>query len=242
MTEVSRRPPMFRLESEMVSCVTRWLSRAGLQVRPEFVTPWGICDLVAVAFRPEGVSHRINLRQFKPVSSITRAALLLRVPDVETSKSISMCKLAKDFAPSLPANVIAAEVERLVSDRFLIRTNRGGLQKLNGWMPLHERLIAVELKLTRVDEAFQQANRNLGFADESYAAFPMELAERLAVEPDRWGRYFENGVGLLGVTRRTCKVFVAASASTQSRDSAVQLYCVDKFWRSRDRRGVTKGS
>lgn len=235
MTEVSRRQPMFRLESDMASSVTRWLSNAGLQVRPEFITPWGICDLVAIEFRPEGVSHRLNLRQFKPVSSITRAALLLRVPDVETTKSVSMCKLAKDFATSLSASVIAAEVERLVADRFLIRTNRGGLQKLNGWMPLHERLIAVELKLKRVEEAFQQANRNLGFADESYVAFPMQLAERLAVEPERWSRYFENGVGLLGVTRRTCKVLVAARASKQSRDSAVQLYCVDKFWRSRGR-------
>jgi hypothetical protein len=233
--------PMFQLESEMAPSVARWLSRAGMQVRPQFVTPWGICDLAAIEFRSEGIAQRVRLRQFKPVSSITRAAILLRVPDVDTSQSVSIHRLAKHFSTCISASVISAEVERLLADRFLIRTSRGKLQKINGWTPLHKRLVAIELKLNRIDEAFQQANRNLGFAEESYVAFPMALAMRLQ-NMDRWGDYFKNGVGLLGVTKRTSKVLVSARASNQSSASAVQVYCVDKFWRTRGRKAGFKDS
>jgi hypothetical protein len=108
-------------------------------------------------------------------------------------------------------------------------------------MPLHNRLVAVELKLTRIKEAFQQANRNLGFADESYVAFPMPLALRLPDMNQLCG-YFECGVGLLGVTKRTCKVLVPARVTKKPCDSAVQMYCVDKFWLSRNRPLEARGN
>ena len=222
---------MFRHESDMVPCVIRWMQRAGLHVKSEFVTPWGICDLVGLSFNAEHAIHRSNLRQNKTVASITRAALFLEVPDVEEKKSISMDRLARKFASTVAEEYVATEVERLIADGFLVRTTRGRLQKLNGWMPLQNRLVAVELKLNRIEKALQQARANLGFAEESYVAFPMPTARRIASDPNPWSSYFDDGIGLIGVLHHRCEMLIAPS-STQQYDPAVQLYCVEKFWRT----------
>lgn len=225
---------MFRRESDMAASVIRWMRRAGLHVKPEFVTPWGICDLAGLSFDPEHVSHRLNLRQNKSVSSIMRAALLLEVPDVEKRKSISMSRLASKFASAVDAEQLATEVERLIADGFLVRTPRGYLQKLNGWMPLQNRLMAVELKLNRVEEALQQARANLGFAEESYVAFPMPIARRIASDPTPWSSYFEDGIGLIGVQQKHCEVMIPSNQLASSKhDPVVRFYCVEKFWRTR---------
>ena len=100
-------------------------------------------------------------------------------------------------------------------------------------MPLQDRMVAVELKLSRVEEAMRQALNNLAFADESYVALPGDIARRVASTPSRWSTFFAAGVGLLGVTRSRCQVVVAPRKIEQWRDKPVQLYCVEKFWRSR---------
>ncbi len=47
-----------------------------------------------------------------------------------------------------------------MNDGFIVRTDTQALQKINGWMPLQKRLVAVELKLSRVEEAISQAVNN----------------------------------------------------------------------------------
>jgi hypothetical protein len=224
---------MFLRESEMATSVTRWMRRAGLHVKPEFVTPWGICDLAGLSFNSDHVAHRLSLQQRKTVSSIARAALLLNVPDVDQHKSISMGNLARKFSSTIDMEGVTIEIERLIADGFVVRTSRGRLQKLNGWMPLQNRLVAVELKLNRIEEALAQARANLGFAEESYVAFPMPTARRIAGDPSPWSSYFDRGIGLIGVLRRRCEVLVPYAPSTSSNyDPAVRLYCVEKFWRT----------
>jgi hypothetical protein len=217
----------------MAASVARWMKRAGLHIKSEFVTPWGICDLAGLSFNSEHVTHRLRLRQQKSVTSITRARLLLEIPDVEERRSATIDQLSRKFASSLCKDLIAAEIERLIADGFLARTSRGRLQKLNGWMPLQSRLVAVELKLNRVQEAMTQAKANLGFAEESYVAIPMPLAKRIAFDPRPWSGFFDDGIGLIGVLRHRCQVLIPHSRSSLSRyDPAVRLYCVEKFWRT----------
>ncbi len=223
---------MFHRESDMTPYLTGWMKRAGLHVKSEFVTPWGICDLAGLSFNSERVSQRLSLRQRKSVSSITRAALLLDVPDIEERKSISVSRLVRRYASAVGGELVVAEVEKLIADGFLVRTPRGQLQKLNGWMPLQNRLVAVEMKLNRVEEALAQAKANLGFAEESYVAFPMPMARRIAGDPSPWQSYFDEGIGLIGVMRRRCEILLPYSSSPSSFDPAVRLYCVEKFWRS----------
>lgn len=222
---------MFQRESEMSPIVARWLTSVGLQVRKEFVTPWGICDFVGLQFNKDRVAHRLRLKQLKPVSSITRAALLLQVPEIESSESITLNALIQAFTAMLPAQTVESEIERLICDRFIVRSGQD-LQKVNGWMPLQKRLIAIELKLARVDEALHQAKCNLGFAEESYVAFPMQTAISIANSRSKWADYFSEGVGLIGVQKRHCKTLIPPGSGQQWVNPAVQLYCVEKFWRT----------
>ena len=217
----------------MAASASSWLTARGLVVKSEFVSPWGICDLVGVRFNPKHVAHRLGYRQTKRVASITRAALLLEVPDLETGKSTSLKRMIRDCAPVIPEDIVVKEVQKLEADGFVRRGPRGQLQKLNGWVPLQESLVAVELKLSRIDEAMHQARQNLGFADQSFVGLPADVARRVAATSDRWSEFFDEGVGLLSVGKCRCKVLIPARKSPGWTDEAIQLYCVDKFWRGR---------
>lgn len=221
---------MFSREADMSASVLRWMRRSDLIVKAEFVSPWGICDFVGIQFNPVHVRHRLSLRQRKAVTSITRAALLLEVPDIEERRSISIDRLAKKFSSAIPRECLDRDIARLKSDGFLVQTKQGRLQKRNGWMPLQDRIVAVEAKLNRIEEALQQARANLGFAEESYVAFPLKLARRIAANPAPWTEYFKQGVGLIGVTTTRCELLINSYAEGRSNDPAVRLYCAEKFW------------
>jgi hypothetical protein len=223
---------MLNRESDMVAPAAKWMRSAGLLAKAEFITPWGICDLVGLRFNPDKVAHRLHLRQTRAVNSITRAALLLQIPDVETRESTTLKKLVGQCAAAVPEAVVSEETFRLIADRFVISSS-GRLQKVNGWMPMQDRLVAVELKLSRVEEAMHQALNNLGFAEESYVGLPAEMARRVASNASRWSGFFDAGIGLLSVARRECKVLVEARKTPGRADAAVQVYCVEKFWRTR---------
>jgi hypothetical protein len=224
---------MFAKESEMTASVARWMSSSGMTAKSEFVTPWGICDLVGVRFNRENVARRVELGQTRAVSSITRALLLLRIPDSETGTSITFQRLVQSCEGSIPEETVLRETCRLIADRFVVRSSRRQLQKINGWMPLQDRMVAVELKLSRIDEALRQALNNLGFADESYVALPADVAKRVAGRMSRWPKFVDAGVGLLSVTPRRSRVLVPARNVENWRNKAVQIYCVEKFWSSR---------
>jgi hypothetical protein len=221
---------MFSKEADMSTSVLRWMRRNGLIVKTEFVSPWGICDFVGIQFNPAHVQRRLSLRQKRSVTSITRAALLLQVPDVEDRRSISIDRLAKKFSNTIPRECLDRDIDRLQSDGFLIQTKHGRLQKRNGWMPIQNRIVAVEAKMARIEEALQQARANLGFAEESYVALPLQVAKRIAANPNPWAAYFGQGIGLIGVTTTRCELLIDSSKQELSHDPAVRLYCTEKFW------------
>ena len=224
---------MFIRELDMAASVARWMKSSGLVVKSEFVTPWGICDLVGLSFNERNVAHRLALKQTRAVSSITRAALLLQVPDVETKRATTIPRLVQRCAPTIPPEVVHREVARLIADRFVMASFRGRLQKVNGWIPLQDRLVAVELKLSRIDQAMHQALRNLGFTQESYVGLPAHVARRIVLNRLRWAQFFDAGVGLLSVASKKCDVLIPARPSRRCIENAIRLYCVEKFWRTR---------
>ena len=224
---------MFERESEMAGSVVRWIRNCGMTAKPEFVTPWGVCDFVGLRFNPEKVARRLQQRQVRAISSITRSVLLLEIPDVETKRSITLKRLVRKFAPSIPEEVVRSETSRLIDDRFVTCSRGRLLQKMNGWMPLQDRIVAVELKLSRVEEAMRQAVKNLGFADESYIALPSNVAGRVISTAGRWSKFFDLGVGVISVANHRCQVLRPAQKIANWSDAAIQLYCVEKFWSSR---------
>ncbi len=223
---------MFVRESDMAAPVARWMESSGMAVKSEFVTPWGICDLVGLTLNRGRSEYRIQLRQTRAIGSITGVRLLLRIPDAETGRSITCGQLAREFAPTVPEEVVRGQLGRLIADNFVRPVSRQRFQRMDGWCPLQDRLIAVELKLSRIEEAMRQALNNLGFAGESYVALPSDVARRVAANAGRWSRFFDAGVGLLGVTRQRCRVLAPARKSQDRAEKAVQFYCVEKFWRT----------
>ena len=97
-------------------------------------------------------------------------------------------------------------------------------------MPLHKRLVALELKLSRVQDVLHQAIANLEFANESYVGLPMETASRLmrssAISP-----FFKHGIGILGLNEENYRVLKSAEYDRQRGNPVLKAHCVERFWR-----------
>lgn len=112
------------------------------------------------------------------------------------------------------------------------------LRREKPWRPLHARIIAVELKLLRVVDALHQAYNNLMAVEESYAAFPADVAARIVARRERWAKYWGHGIGLLSVNEN-CTVVIAAGPNREMRESMVERQ-VEKFFRERRKLGLEK--
>lgn len=224
----------FKREFQMVVPVEHWLKRQGLMVKREFLLPWGVCDLVAVSFSPRNVKRRLKLRQHEPIGPLSRVQLLDQIPDADSGTAISEADLGALCDGWSSTRSFEMDLQKLFRNRFVIRTNDGLLQKLNGWYPLQKRLVAVEMKLFRVLEALEQAASHLSFATESYVALPANISENV-VRGNRLSDFKSAGVGLLSVGMKNCRMVLRSSPpATASIDSPLQMHCAERFWRTRD--------
>jgi hypothetical protein len=100
-------------------------------------------------------------------------------------------------------------------------------------MPLHKQLVAIELKLHRIEEAMSQAWNNLSFAEKSYVALPSDVAIKVKSRQSRWSPFIRSGVGVLSVTAKSCEVVIPSKRClSYEPDPVLQFYCVEKFWRT----------
>ncbi|MHC4565720.1 MAG: hypothetical protein ACYTE3_08170 [Planctomycetota bacterium] len=222
----------------MVESAERWLATKGLSVKREFPVPWGICDLVACSLNKRSVKTRLRVGQLRPIGSLLKVILLNKIPDERQDDCATTEELATTFAPFLSEARIEAELGYLLRGKFIVKTPQGAWQKVNGWMPLWNRLIAVELKLARIEEVLRQAQSNKEFADESYAGLPMETARRL-VRSNRKANLVETGIGILGIAPDGCRVVLKSCSNKWSPNHNLQAYCAERFWKMQARDIVT---
>jgi hypothetical protein len=206
----------FLKESEMTPAVAAWLGGHGLVVKREFSLPWGVCDLVGAGLNASRVEKRLELRQRRVIGPLSRVSLLLVLPDVESGRGVTLRKLSEMFEGFFSADEISSELAVLEANRFVYRRGTSSFQKVNGWMPLHERMIAIELKRERVDEALCQARRNKEFTWESYVGLPASVAERVCNTKKRYD-FEAAGVGLLGVDSGAVEVLLEPRRSRDRR-------------------------
>jgi hypothetical protein len=225
--------PQFRRETEMANPVIRWLRRTGLVVKPEFSLPWGVCDLVGVKLDPARVKRRLSYGQTRPIGPLIRLYILSEIPESDSGESISLAKLREKLSDHLPLDFLSRELELLSHGKFITSPRRNFFQKANGWAPLHVRIVAVELKLTRVSEALIQAASNRAFATDSYVALPGKLALRIE-RSDRADIFRRNGLGLLAVWHHACRELVRPSGNKAACSEVIQSHVVERFWRTRD--------
>jgi hypothetical protein len=223
------RSTSFRYERELTKPVTNWLRSQQLVVRSEFPTPWGICDLVGAKLDEKRVRQRLDLGQRRTIGSFCRVAILMSLPDLETNSVAYLPEIQERYANLLRAEMVEKELRVLCANGFA-KCEGDGFQKVNGWMPLHRRLVAVELKLSRFGDAFDQARNNREFASESYIALPLDATKRI-VDRNKHNELREAGVGLLGVTCNSCEILVASPESPNVTNPVCQAHCVERFWR-----------
>ena len=224
-TPVSR---VFRSESEMRRPVDRWLVSQGFLTKSEFTLPWGICDIVAVQFREESAKQRVAYRQTRPVRSLELIQLLELMP---RRRAITVAKLRGALAPLRSSSQLDANLQRLKEMRLVSSPRRNQIRKLAPWAPLQRRIVAVEMKLSRVSAALAQAKPHLAFADECYVALPNDVAVRVS-EGYRKKDFLDRGVGLLGVTPHDVHVLLRPGpcATEATLSSLLQAYCTERFW------------
>ena len=220
----------FEYEYQMVKPAEAWFKSKGLMVKREFPTPWGICDLVGCSFNKRNVNKRMRRGQKKPIGSHFRTMLLSYIPEENEAHPIDPAHLIGIFSEFFDNDRIALELDRLERDKFVQKTNCGSFYKLNGWMPIHKKLVALELKLSRVQDVLHQAISNLEFADESYVGLPMETARRL-VRSSAVSLFIDSGIGIVGFNTESYRVFRLAKWSKRGVDPILQAHCVERFWR-----------
>lgn len=220
----------FKFESEMTKPVEDWLINQGLQVKREYPTPWGICDLVGCSLNKNKIRKRLRLGQRQPIGSQFRVLLLSYIPDIDQQQVASFSGLYKHFANFLDESYLEKELSRLIKDKFVKEVRTGFFQKLNGWVPLHKRIVAVELKLARIPKVLTQAKSNLVFADESYVGLPIEKAKALfAARGEK--KLAEKGIGILAVRRKEVRVLLRPRFNCDS-DQIFKMHCAERFWRT----------
>ena len=217
----------FRYERDMVGPAKAWLESRGLLTKTEFLTPWGICDLVGCSLNSRNASKRMKLRQTSTMGSLTRVKLFSLMPD---SQPVRMEELNAKVGSFISNGKVSAEMRELVVRRFVEITPHGAFLKKDGWIPLQKKIVALELKLARIGEAFDQALAHLEFADESYVGYPAYIAKRVVASGKRQA-FVSAGIGVLAVMPSQCGILLPARASS-SPNPVVQTYLVERFWRT----------
>ena len=220
----------FNYEREMTLPVLRWLQGKGFRVLREYKTPYGYCDLVAASLHKPRMKKRLRLRQKANIGPPFRVALLLHVPDETSGKTVAPDMIYRAYRKLIPRKVIREELKVLQDRGFIREVSRQLYTRVNGWMPLHKRLVAIELKLYKVAEAVRQAIRNTEFADESYVALPESIAHGV-VRSARLDRFRSSGVGLIAVSPSGCRTLLISRKSLQRPDQVTQVHCLEQFWR-----------
>lgn len=219
----------FRYESEMTFAVARWLRRARFTVRTEFQTGSGVSDVVGCKWRPSAVRARLRAGQRRPLGPLLRVAIWDAIP---SRLGIQEEKLAERFADICGAGAVSAELDRLARDKFIRRSDDGRLSRLGSWRDVGERVVAVELKLTRPTEALRQAREYLTFADEVFVALPARMAAAASQGP-RGALFADSGVGVLGVSTHGVRVVVQPDERRRAHalDRVARLHAVERLWR-----------
>jgi hypothetical protein len=222
---------MFRYERELEAPAARWLARQGLAVRREFETPVGVCDVVGCALDGKRARLRQSLKQTSTLGPPTRVELWHQIPDRASKRCTTLEELVDRFGSFWDRAAVEQELDRLIGHGFVSTTSNGKLQRRSPWHPLQKRIVAIELKLTRVTEALAQAVRCAGFADEAFVGVPHATAVYAA--GCRSAEFERAGVGLLAIRQHSVQVLIAPRPRRRSVfDPIARTHAVERFWRA----------
>jgi hypothetical protein len=141
---------------------------------------------------------------------------------------VSEQQLIDQFGGPPISRHIHRELNRLLADGYVEKIGNA-FKSRAPWLPIHQNLIAIELKLNRINEALEQARRHTVFATESYVAMPSDVATRVTSRA-AFSDFADAGVGVIAVSATDCEIVLACDPSNYIPDSGMQAYVADRFW------------
>lgn len=205
---------MFLLEKQMTPIVRQWMSDQGFGIISEFQHPSGYCDLAGIQFDQERVQKRIKSKQARPIKGMFA------------------------FAQALTEECSITDGEHIHQDYYKRKLARfdienDNLRLLVDWLPFHKNIIAVELKLNKISEVISQAIGNFSFANQSYIAMPIEIAQKLIDHE----KVIEHGLGVLGVLDNS--VLRLRMPDKFVHNKGLHFHAAEKFWTVRNKKPKT---
>jgi len=218
----------FRNERAMLSPIHLWLAGQGFFTKYEFRTPWGICDLVGVRPVADKVAARMSAGGKEAVGSSTNAAVLFGIPSAESGKSITPARLAEALGDYVGSEKIAQSLKSLRKKRFIEVTARGAYRRIDSWHPFFDLIVAIEFKLSRIEEVLLQATHHKGMTQQSYVALPALAAERALAGKGR-ERFLARGIGVIALGENTCSTLLDPAPSAYATNPVFALHTAERF-------------
>lgn len=219
-----------RLETQLASSVWRWLNTKGAYPIDEFQAPWGITDFFGIRPNLDRVLERTSKGQTTSVGGDQHVMILLAVPALESGKSIDQELLAKRFSFLIGKSKVEHIIQTLRKRRFLKADSQGQLTRDTPWLPFHDEMWSVELKLTRVNEALAQAKRHLRITPNSFVGLPPIAASKVA-QSAKANDFIRSGVGLLSVTPEECVEVIKCSGDRSPVEQVYEVAAAENCWR-----------
>lgn len=163
-------------ESAFVLNLEEIFKRQGYITTREVSAGYGRADLVIGKLNDEHCSIRKNNKQTQALLEERYFEVLRNLPDIHGClEPLHVAELIDKINFSdryLKTHVI----KFLEKSGYIRRIEDNFLYKINGWLPITSKVVAIEAKLTDWRRGILQANRYKSFADKVYLALPERSA------------------------------------------------------------------
>lgn len=225
-TRASSSPAKARPEARVVARVKTYFEAAGAFVAPELSLGWGRADLVAFELDREKCRARVRNGQFRSLDRADHYRALRHMPELESGEHVSVAELCERLGRSA-SYVRASLVPFLERAGYAKRVGPGQLAKVNGFIPIAQRVIAIEAKVSDWRKGAIQAKRHRSFANRVYLALSSDYVHRVQLEVLR-----KHGIGLLSASGFGV-VEILASPDMPPLDPDRHSFSAEWLWRYR---------
>ncbi len=151
----------------------------------------GVPDLVLGRANMKHVELRRGYSQFEPLLNEKYFRLLKHIPDQASHKKPISARSLAELTDISQSYLVSSLLRDLKEGGYILALD-DGYMKVNGWVPILNKIIGIEAKLKDWKRGIYQAVRYKKFADEAYLAMPSSTSH--LVDRELLGHL---GVGLL---------------------------------------------
>jgi hypothetical protein len=165
-------------ESHLVRILRNYFDSLGYITTTELSLGYGRADLVAFNIDTNRCKARLNNGQHRSLDKLKYYNLLRLIPEIESDESISLYNLSEHLKLSqshLRQNLLSF----LIRFGYIIEVNHKRYAKVNGYIPIADEILAVEVKVSDWRRGAIQAKRYQVFANRVFLAISNYYAHRV---------------------------------------------------------------